>query len=205
MTSSRPQPERIDLARADDLRDVVHRAVACLAQGGVIGLPTETAYGLAASALHPESVARLRRLKDASKTTPMALGLKGADEVADWVPNLSLHGRRLSRRAWPGPVTLIFQGDVPHGLARCLPSVVRAAVAPGETVGLRSPAHPVVREILRLVPGPVVLTSAPRDGQDAVTTPDPLMALSDLDMVLDDGPTERAGHATVVFVDPEGW
>src|SRR5438045_2570199 len=56
MTEPSRPPERIDLRRADDPRDVVHRAVACLAQGGVVGLPTETAYGLAASALHPEAV-----------------------------------------------------------------------------------------------------------------------------------------------------
>src|SRR5438309_6942311 len=80
MSQIRPVPERIELTRSDDLRDVVHRAVACLAQGGLVGLPTETAYGLAASALQPGAVDRLRRLKQADVGKPMALGLKGADE-----------------------------------------------------------------------------------------------------------------------------
>ena len=54
--------ERIELSRADDPRDVVHRAVACLAQGGVVGLPTESSYGIAAGASNPRAVDRLRRI-----------------------------------------------------------------------------------------------------------------------------------------------
>ena len=46
MSETPPLPERIDLSQADDPRDVVHRAVACLAQGGIIGMATETVYGL---------------------------------------------------------------------------------------------------------------------------------------------------------------
>src|SRR5437763_5704753 len=139
MTESRPSPEWIDLSRADDVRDVVHRAVACLAQGGVVGLPTETAYGLAAGALHPEAVARLRRLKGADADRPLTLGLRGADEALDWVPDLSPAGRRLARRGWPGPLILVAEGRVEEGLARRLPPAARAAVAPGRTIGLRAP------------------------------------------------------------------
>src|SRR5215813_12651429 len=108
MTESPSQPERIDLAQADDRRDVVHRAVACLAQGGIVGLATETVYGLAASALHPESVQRLRHLGKASDPLSLTLLVKGVGEVADWVPELSEVGWRLARRAWPGPVVLQF-------------------------------------------------------------------------------------------------
>jgi L-threonylcarbamoyladenylate synthase len=171
----------------------------------VVGLPTETSYGLAASALHPEAVARVRRLKNNGGANPLALGLKGADEVADWVPRLAKHGRRLTRRAWPGPVTFLFSGNASQGLARCLPSEVRPAVLPDETVGLRSPAHPLVREVLRLTPGPIVLTGAPRNGRAVSTTPDELAGLAELDMILDDGPVSRRGTATVVRVDPESW
>jgi protein arginine phosphatase len=205
MTPLRPAPERIDLKRNDDLRDVVHRAVACLAQGGVLGVPTETSYGLAASALHQEAVSRVQGLKNAGEAAPLALGLKGADEVADWVPHLTQHGRRLSRRAWPGPVILVFSGDVSEGLARCLLPSVRAAVVHGGTVGLRSPAHPLVRDILRLTPGPVILTGAPRNGLAVSTTPDELAGLAELDMILDDGPVPHRGPATVVRVDSESW
>ena len=65
MPETPPLPERIDLSQAEDPRDVVHRAVACLAQGGIIGMATETVYGLAASGhLHPSSVSRLQQSQD---------------------------------------------------------------------------------------------------------------------------------------------
>jgi L-threonylcarbamoyladenylate synthase len=205
MSSETPSLERIDLTRAEDLRDVVHRAVACLAQGGLIGLPTETGYGLAASALHPAAVSKLRSVKNDDPAKPLSLALKGPDEVADWIPDVAIHGRRLSRRGWPGPVTFIFQGDVSRGLARCLPDSVRSVVVASESLGLRSPAHPLVREILRLVPGPIVLTGAPRNGHEAATDPAALVELRGLDMLLDDGPTRREGPPTVVRVDSQGW
>ena len=53
MTDQPVSPQWIDVSQADDLRDVIHRAVACLAQGGVVGLATETVYGLVACALNP--------------------------------------------------------------------------------------------------------------------------------------------------------
>ena len=56
MTDASASPQWIDVSQADDVRDVIHRAVACLAQGGVVGLATETVYGVAACALNAESV-----------------------------------------------------------------------------------------------------------------------------------------------------
>src|SRR5262245_51651240 len=85
MTDLNAEPERIDLAQADDRRDVVHRAVACLAQGGIVGLATETVYGLAASALNPGAMARLRQVKGLDELIPLTLLVKGPVEVCDWV------------------------------------------------------------------------------------------------------------------------
>ncbi|HEX8201478.1 MAG TPA: Sua5/YciO/YrdC/YwlC family protein [Isosphaeraceae bacterium] len=196
-------PERIDLTRADDPRDVVHRAVACLAQGGVLALPTETSYGLAAGALHPDAVARLRRVK--GPEAPVPLCVKGAEELADWVPDVSALGRRLASRAWPGPVILVCHGAIDRGLVGHLPAAVRAAVAPDGAVGLRCPGHPILREILRLVPGPLVLTGAHAEGQAPPAGPEPLLHRPELDMILDDGPAAGGGCATAVRVDAEGW
>ena len=202
MSSSATGPEWIDLSRADDLRDVVHRAVACLAQGGVVGLPTDTGYCLAASALWPEAVGRLGESPQAKAEWSISLGLKGAEEVTDWVPNLALHGHRLARRAWPGPVTIVYEGDVPQGLVRCLDPSVRAVVAPGTALGLRSPGHLMVREILRLTPGPLVLANAHTNGQARLET---LFGPGSVDMVLDEGRDGQDRSATIVGVDPKGW
>src|SRR6516165_4485145 len=116
MADSPASPQWIDVSRVDDVRDVVHRAVACMAQGGVVGLSTETVYALVASALRPEAVARVRAQRGVPPSRPLTLLLKGPEEVTDWVPNVAEVGRRLAWRLWPGPVTLVFPGNGYKGL-----------------------------------------------------------------------------------------
>ncbi|MEO6811480.1 MAG: Sua5/YciO/YrdC/YwlC family protein [Isosphaeraceae bacterium] len=204
-TDLRISPEWIDLTHADDPRDVVHRAVACLAQGGVVALPTETSYTLAATALNADAVARLQRIKGRDASTSFALALRSSDEVADWVPDLATPAKRLIRRVWPGPVTFVCSGGVSKGLASRLPATVKDVVTPAESIGLRSPDHKVVREILRLVPAPLVITSARRGSDRAANVADHLRDLPDLDMVLDDGPTHPGMPSTIIQAGPEGW
>ena len=205
MTGPHSQPERIDLAQADDPRDVVHRAVACLAQGGIVGLATETDYGLAASALHSAAVIRLCQIQGSDAPSPLTLLLRGPVEVADWVPNLSELGWRLARRPWPGPITLMFPGPVLCGLAHHLPTDVRLLIFPNETVALRVPSHRFIREVLRLLPAPLVLSKAPGPDNSVATTADPLIALEGIDMIVDAGPTQLGGVSTAVRVESDRW
>jgi protein-tyrosine phosphatase len=205
MSQTSPLPERIDLSRADDPRDVVHRAVACLAQGGIIAVATETVYGLSASALRPGAVARLRQIQGLGSSCPLTLLLREPGEVADWVPHVSPLGRRLARRAWPGPVTLVFAGNGSEGLAQRLPEEVRPLIFPQASVSLRVPAHPFVREVLRLSPGPLVLSRARNDGGAVATTPDAVAECPELRMIVEDGPTRHGKVATVVQVEADSW
>jgi protein-tyrosine phosphatase len=198
-------PERIDLSQADDPRDVVHRAVACLAQGGIIGMATETVYGLSASALRASAVARLRDLLGLKPSHPVTLLLREPGEVADWVPHVSALGRRLARRAWPGPVTLAFPGNGSQGLAQRLPAEVRPLIFPEGTISLRVPAHPFVREVLRLSPGPLVLSKARDGASGAATTSASLTGCTELRMIVDDGPTRHGRVSTVVRVEDDSW
>ena len=80
-------------------------------------------------------------------------------------PNLSPLGQRLARRCWPGPVTLVVADHHPESLMQQLPPAVQQAVAPDGTIGLRVPAHQAILDVLRLLAGPIVLTSANRSGQ----------------------------------------
>ena len=202
--------ERIDLTRADDPRDVVHRAVACLAQGGVVGLPTESGYGVAAGALHPSAMERLRSLASLRDGDPPArdrlptLWLKGAAEVDDWAEVSTELGRRLTRRAWPGPVTLVFPIS-PRGLAYRLPGEARPFLVPDGVISLRAPSHKMVREILRLLPGPLIqVDPQSSNGEDAASADD-LASLADLDMIVDVGPSRDGGPSTVVEVERDRW
>lgn len=196
-------PQVIDVAQADDLRDVVHRAVQALAEGELIGLPTETVYGIAASATHPDAVARLAAAKQRPDSAPFALAVKSADDAEDYAPNWSPTARRLARRCWPGPVTLVVDAQSDDGLIRQLPPSARQYVCPNGTVGLRSPANQVVQDILRMLAGPIALTSANASGEPDTTTAEGVIEAigSKLSLVLDDGPSRYGQPSTVVRVD----
>jgi len=195
-------PIVIDIRNAEDARDVVHRAVQALAEGQLIALPTETVYGLAASACRPDAVERLLQVKGRPTGQPMALAIKSAEEAPDFVPNLSPLARRLARRCWPGPVTLVVDNNHRDGLMAQLPREVRNVVAPNGTVGLRVPANAMSQDVLRMLCGPIVLTSANRSGQaDAVTAQEVVQYLDgDVALVLDDGPCRYGQPSSVVRV-----
>lgn len=205
MPETLTQPERIDLSQADDPRDVVHRTVACLAQGGIAGLATETVYGLVASALLPDALGRLRDLKKLDDSVSLTLLLRGAEEVSDWVPGLSTLGLRLARRVWPGPVMLTFPGSRTEGLSRYLPATARRLIFPDHAVCLRVPAQPFVREVLRLSPAPLVLSKGLCADGSVATTAAPLAAMAGVSMVVDEGPTRYGQLATVVRVEGDHW
>ena len=96
-------PIVIDLRKADDSRDVVHQAVQTLAEGKLVVFPTETVYGVGASACSVEGVERLFEAKGRSTDVPFALAIKSAEEALDYVPGLDRMAQRLARRCWPGP------------------------------------------------------------------------------------------------------
>jgi L-threonylcarbamoyladenylate synthase len=205
MTDASASPQWIDVSQADDVRDVIHRAVACLAQGGVVGLATETVYVVAACALNAQSVARVRALRRSGTNRPLTLLLKGPEEVTDWVPLISQVGRRMAWRLWPGPATLVFSSTVADGLYSRLPAEARLLISPDGDVALRSPAHPIVREVLRLLPGPLVIATADVPQHPVPSTAESLRGLSGVDMVVDAGPTQYQNFATVVRIDENRW
>ena len=200
-------PVVIDIRAAEDSRDVVHRAVQALAEGQLVALPTETVYGLAASALNEKAIDRLLAAKNRPHTQPLTLAVKSADDALDYVPGMSNLGRRLARRCWPGPVTLVVEDHHPESLLHRLPAKVRQAVSPRGSVGLRVPAHQAVLDILRMLAGPIALTSANRSGKpDAVTAEDVLQGLGEnVQLVLNDGRSRLGQPSTVVGVDDNGF
>ncbi len=153
-------PAVIDVRKAHDARDVVHQAVQALVEGHLVVFPTETVYGLAASALNEEAVARLLAVKQRREGHPLTLAVKSAEEAWDFVPTASPLGKRLARRCWPGPVTLVVEDNHPDSLLHQLPLTVQQAVAPSGKVGLRVPGHPLILDVLHLLAGPIALSSA---------------------------------------------
>lgn len=197
----------IDLRTAEDPRDVVHRAVQALAEGKVVAFPTETVYGVAASAICEQAVERLSQVKNRREGHPFTLAIKSAEDALDYVPHLPPLAERLTRRCWPGPVTLVLDDNHPDSLLRHLPPSVHKAVMPTGTVGLRVPAHDLVLSVLRLTAGPLALTSANRSGEPEAVTAQQVQASlgSDIDLIIDDGRCKFGQPSSVVRVSSQGW
>jgi L-threonylcarbamoyladenylate synthase len=126
-------------------------AVDHLRAGGVLGLPTETVYGLAADATNPAAVARVFATKCRPSTHPLIVHLAVGAPVVPWVADWPITAERLAAAFWPGPLTLV----VPRS------SAVLSAVTGGQdTVALRVPAHPVAQAVLAAFGGALVAPSA---------------------------------------------
>ncbi len=119
-------PKILDLRATDDPRDIVHRSVQALVEGQVVGVPTETVYGLAANALCETAVERLCEMKGRQANTPLAISVGSREAAEDFICQLTPLARRLSYRCWPGPLTLVVPCDSPHSAVTQLPSGVRA-------------------------------------------------------------------------------
>jgi len=195
-------PLVFDVHNSDDPRDVVHRAVQALVEGKLVAFPTETVYVAAASALHEGAVERLIKLRQGELDGPLALAVRSADDVLDYVPRMSALGLRLARRCWPGPVTLELEDAQPESVIQRLPESVRARVAPQGNIRLRVPAHDVITGVLRLLAGPLVMMGARRHNQGDATTAQHVIERfgAEIDLVLDDGQCKFGQRSSIVRV-----
>ena len=193
----------IDLQRAEDPRDIVHRAVQALAEGHPIVLPTETVYGLAAGALSADAVQQLIELKGRSKSAPLAIAVRSAEAAWDYVCDASPLARRFARRCWPGPLTLVVPCSESESAIMRLPESVRQhIVAADGGVGFRVVAHRLFEQLHQFLAAPLVLTSANRSGEPPATTGAAVVQQfgDSVPLILDDGPCRYSGPSTVVRV-----
>lgn len=200
-------PELIDARRAANLDHAIRRTVQILAEGQIVVLPTETVYGLAARARDSSAVERLSKIKGRQSDHPYTLAIRNAEEARDYVPKMSRLADRLARRCWPGPVTLVLDNAPREVMSGPLPDRVRQHISPDGTLGLRVPGHDLVLEVLRMLAGPLVLTSANRSGQPAaINAQQALESLGDdVDLILDDGPARYGQPSSVVRVEGEKY
>ena len=119
-------PEVVDWQTVADTVAVARRAAGVLREGGVVCFPTEGVPVLAANGLVPEAIDRLR-----TAGTPLDVAVRGPAAARDWLPSLGLIPRRLAKRFWPGPLTLLAERGADEGVASRLPERVREAVFPG--------------------------------------------------------------------------
>ncbi|HET7844310.1 MAG TPA: L-threonylcarbamoyladenylate synthase [Xanthomonadales bacterium] len=169
----------------------IARAVAALREGDVVGMPTETVYGLAGDATNAQAVARIFALKRRPADHPLIVHLPGADALPRWMRGGDERARALAARFWPGPLTLI----VPRA-----PHVSDAVTGGQDTVGLRVPAHPVALALLAAFGGALAAPSANRFGHISPTTAEHVRREfgDELAVVLDGGPCDIGIESTIV-------
>ena len=169
--------------------EAIDLAVNALAGGDIIGLPTDTVYGLAADPFHTGAAHRLFTVKGRPRNIELPVLVCDEAQALSLCTSVPGAARRLMSLYWPGPLTIV------------LPRRPDLAADLGEedaTIGIRCPAHPVPLAICRQM-GPIATTSANRHHEPALTTAHEVAESlgAELTLVLDAGPS-RAKPSTVV-------
>lgn len=169
----------------------VDRALAVIRAGGLVAIPTETVYGLAADASNEAAVRRIFAAKGRPADHPLIVHVARPEQLRDWAADVPPSAALLAHTCWPGPLTLL----VPRA-AHVLPVVTGGR----GSVGVRVPAHPLTTELLERFGGGLAAPSANRFGMVSPTTADHVRAdLGDLvDFVLDGGPCPVGVESTIV-------
>jgi len=169
----------------------VETAAAILRAGGIVAIPTETVYGLAANALDPEAVAKIYEAKGRPSTNPLIIHVTSVDDAKKLASSWPVVAQKLANAFWPGPLTLI----VPKN-----PIVPDNATAGLPNVALRIPSHPVMRAVIDAAGLPLAAPSANRSQAVSPTRAGHVLkSLGDrIDLILDAGTTEHGLESTVV-------
>lgn len=176
----------------------VSQAVSVLARGGLLGLPTETVYGLAADASSATAVAKIFAAKGRPADHPLIVHLADAAQIDQWAVDIPAAARRLAAAFWPGPLTLILK-RAPH--------VLDAVTGGQDTVGLRVPSHPLARAVLAAFaqqcagrPAGIAAPSANKFGRISATTAQHVRDEfgGAVDLVLDGGACAVGIESTIV-------
>lgn len=170
---------------------VLREAGSILRNGGLVVIPTETVYGIAANALDADAIGRLRAAKGRPETKPLPMMVSGPSEAGAFARRVPAVAQALMLRFWPGPLTIVLEaGD----------NVLEAVHAGTRKVGLRAPDHLVSLGALTEAGCPLVLTSANVSGEPAATTADDAARNlgGRVDLILDAGPCALGEASTVL-------
>ena len=169
----------------------VEQAAEILKRGGLLGIPTETVYGLGANGLDPEAVARIFAAKGRPQDNPLILHIPSADWLERYCLDIPNGAYALARRFWPGPLTMILKRR------SVVPDVVTAGL---DTVGMRCPAHPVCRAILTAAGVPVAAPSGNTSGRPSPTNMADMLEDMDgkIEGIVDGGPCSVGVESTIV-------
>jgi L-threonylcarbamoyladenylate synthase len=177
----------------------IARAAEIVRAGGLVALPTETVYGLAARADSEAAIASIYRAKGRPEFYPLIVHVASLSQ-AEQLAAFDARARLLAERFWPGPLTLVLP-------SRDGSPVVPAATAGLATIAVRMPAHPLMQAVLDRAAVPLAAPSANRSGGVSPTSPEHVLASfgEEAPSVLDGGRCERGLESTIVALREGGW
>jgi L-threonylcarbamoyladenylate synthase len=173
-----------------DARDIDH-CVSVLASGGVVAIPTETVYGLAADASNEQAVAKVFAIKQRPTSHPLIVHMGDAAWLDDWAANIPESARRLAQAFWPGPLTMVLDRH---------PNVSLSITGGQGSVAVRVPKHPLTLRLIRAFGRPVVAPSANRFTKLSPTSAEDVRTElgAAVDFILDGGPCRFGVESTIV-------
>jgi L-threonylcarbamoyladenylate synthase len=168
-------------------------AAEAIVNGGVIGIPTDTVYGLAASHTNPDALERIFAVKGRPVDRTLPILVSSVDAAARLTERIDPAVAVLLDEFWPGPLTIALPGR--RGLLAPL-------VAPDGTIGVRMPNHPLALEIIEKAGGAIACTSANRSGEPPATSAAALAAAigSEIDLTIDGGLAPGGVPSTVITI-----
>lgn len=169
--------------------DICLEAVQCLKSGGIIAIPTDTVYGLAADPFNADAVQKLYMVKGRPDGKPIPLVLSSVEDVHRVSQNLPGFFFHLTDRFWPGGLTIVIEAK----------NLLPVLTAGGNTVGVRIPDNSLLLQILHTFGGPAAITSANLSGEPPATSPEEINEelTSRIDMIVDGGKTPGPIPSTV--------
>ena len=169
----------------------VEQAARIIRDGGLVGMPTETVYGLAANALDGKAVAKIFAAKGRPQDNPLIVHISAFEQIRRLVKAVPESARKLAEAYWPGPMTMVLEKSalIPDEVSTGLP-----------TVGIRFPSHPVAQALITAAGVPIAAPSANLSGLPSTTTAQHVMRDMDgrIDAVLDGGPCGVGVESTIV-------
>ena len=171
----------------------IQRAAEILSQCGIVAIPTETVYGLAANAVDPIAVSRIFEVKKRPSFDPLIVHLGPRMKIDEFVIDIPTQAELLIEKYWPGPLTLVLPKK------KLIPHLVTSGL---DTVGLRMPDHAVTQKLLNLLDFPLAAPSANLFGRVSPTSPSHVLEQlgNEVDYILDGGPCDVGIESTII-----GW
>jgi L-threonylcarbamoyladenylate synthase len=162
-----------------------------LKEEGIIAYPTDTFYGLGASCFSEKAIQRIYRLKKREPSKPISIIISDTNTAREIAKDIPSSFWKMADEFWPGPLTIILNASS---------KLPKSLLGPGDSIGIRQPALPWIRELLERAAFPITATSANISGEKDIADPeiirDSFYGL--VDLIIDGGETTGTLPSTVI-------